>query len=103
MKAFQRVHKYRAKPTNGYASKREAAYADLLLTLKQAGQIIDWLEQVPIKLPGNNKYVVDFMVLDSTGVRFIEVKGFMTPSFKIKLKLLAESRPEIYNRLEIVK
>ena len=101
---FKSVNKYRNKRTGCYASKREAAYAAELGLLKLAGKVADWCEQVPVKLPGGSKYVVDFMVIDADGqVRFVEVKGVETAVFKLKLGLLEASRPEIFARLEIVK
>lgn len=104
MKGFRTVNKYSAKRTNGYASKREAAYAAHLGFLKLAGKVSDWLEQVPVKLPGGIKYVVDFMVIEPGGtIRFVEIKGFETAAWKMKLNLLQESRPEIFARLEVVK
>lgn len=103
-RGFKPVNKYRAKRTNGYSSKREAEYAQKLTFLKNAGVIRDWLEQVPVKLPGGSKYVVDFMVINPDGtIRFVEIKGFETPVFKLKLGLLEASRPEIFARLEIVR
>ena len=96
--------KYNARKSGGYASKREAAYADLLRRSKDAGAILDWLEQVPIKLPGNVRYVVDFMIIELDGsVRFIEIKGMETPEWKIKIRILEEMRPELYKRLEVLK
>jgi len=104
VRGFKPVNKYRAKRTKGYASKRESAYADHLGLLKLAGQVVDWLEQVPVRLPGGSKYVVDFMVIHADGsVRFVEVKGCETAAFKLKLGLLEVSRPEIFSRLDIVK
>jgi hypothetical protein len=100
---FRAGTKYGAKRVDGYASKRERDYAAHLATLKQAGKILDWIEQVPVKLPGGIKYVIDFMTIASDGVRFIEVKGMETDVWKIKMKLLSEAHPEIYARLDVVK
>ena len=82
-------HKYNAKPTKQggrtYASKAEARYAAALETRKRAGEVLFALEQVPIRLPGGTKYVVDFLVFEASGdVRFIDVKGVQTDAFKIK-------------------
>lgn len=97
--------KYRSVRTNGFASKREAEYAAELAIRKSAtnGDIADWLEQVPIRLP-SGRYVVDFMVIYRSGkVEFVEVKGFETPQWKAKMRELAATRPEIFARLSIVR
>jgi hypothetical protein len=90
-------HKFRAVPTvvdgTRYASKREAAYAAQLANEKRAGKILGWIEQVPIRLPGT-KYVVDFVVFDADGtVRFVEVKGMETATWRAKMRALAELYP----------
>lgn len=104
MRKFRTVNKFGAKRTNGYASKLEAAYAVELATRKQLGEIVDWLEQVPVKLPGNTRYICDFMLIMADGsVRFVECKGMETPVWRLKLRLLEESRPEVFARLEVVK
>lgn len=102
MKPFKQ-HKYKARRTGSYASKREAEYASLLQTRKQAGEILDWLEQVPIKLPGC-KYVVDFAVIANDGtVSFVEIKGMFTEAAKLKLRALQDARPELFARLEVLR
>ena len=99
-----RQHKYRAKRTNGYASKREAHYAELLAMRQRAGDILGWLEQVPVKLPGGIRYVIDFQVHHKDGtISWVEVKGFETAAWKMKMKLLEESHPWIFERLQVVK
>jgi len=101
-----RASKFNAKPTRGYASKREADYASELALRKQAlnGDVADWLEQVPVKLPGGVKYVIDFMVIyRNDRVGFIEVKGHETPAWRNKMKQLAELHPYIFNNLTVVK
>jgi hypothetical protein len=96
--------KYGAVRTSGYASKKEAEYAQLLERKKRSGLILDYLEQVPIWLPGRIRYVLDFMVLELDGsVRFVEVKGHENRVWKNKVKQLQELRPALYNRLEIVR
>lgn len=100
---FRVRNKFGAVPTRGYASKLEARYADELAARKASGEIIDWLEQVPIKLPGGIRYVVDFLVIGKGGVvSLVETKGVMTDVFKLKMRLLQEARPDLYARLEIV-
>jgi hypothetical protein len=108
MRPFETVsmNKFGAVRTNGYASKREAQYAADLTMRKAAtnGDVLDWLEQVPIKLQGGVKYVVDFMIIKRDGtVRFVEVKGHETQAWRNKMRQLAESHPEIFARLEVVR
>ena len=101
---FKTVNKYRAKRTGLYASKREAEYAAELQSKKRTGELLEFLEQVPVRLPGKIKYVVDFMLIMADGtVRFVEVKGVETPVYKLKLRLLEEARPEIFKLLEVVR
>ena len=102
-RAFRSRNKYGARQTRGYASKLEADYASLLDARKAAGEIMDYLEQVPIKLPGKIKYVVDFAVIALDGtIAFVETKGRETDVYRLKMRLLQEARPEIYARLEVV-
>ena len=103
-RSFKPVNKYGAKRTGHYASKREATYAAELALLKQAGQVAWWLEQVPVKLPGGIKYVADFLVCMADGrTRMVEVKGMQTAAWKLKLRLLEETRPELFAILEVVR
>lgn len=104
MKPFRQVSKYRAKRTGGYASKRESDYAGLLAAQQSAGVVSHFLEQVPVKLPGGVKYVCDFLVFYADGrIAFVEVKGVQTPAWKLKLRLLEESQPWVFERLEVVR
>jgi hypothetical protein len=97
-------NKYRAQRTGRYASKAEARYAAQLHTLKQAGAIADFLEQVGIRVSEGVRYVVDFVVFEQGGgVRFVEVKGLETAAYRIKVKLLKEAHPWIADRLEVVR
>ena len=92
---FKLRHKYGAKPTTiegiRYDSKKEAAYAGKLELLKKSGELLFYLRQVPVHLPGNIIYRIDFLEFwapkgDSQGdVIFTDVKGFMTPVSKIKI------------------
>lgn len=82
-------HKYGAKPTtvNGrrYDSKAEARYAQALEMRRRAGEVVMYLEQVPIRLPGGTTYRCDFVVFEASGeVRFVDVKGYETETFRIK-------------------
>lgn len=98
-------HKFGAVPTvqNGvrYASKAEARYAAQLDLRKRAGDVLFFLEQVPIRLPGGTKYVVDFVEFLASGeVRFVDVKGVVTPMFTLKKKQVEALYPI---EIEVVK
>jgi hypothetical protein len=98
-------NKFGAVRTNGYASKLEARYAADLAARKAApdGDVLAWIEQTPIKLPGGTRYVVDFLVFKRDGSwEFVEVKGKSTDVWKMKMRLMAEAHPELYSRLTVV-
>jgi len=91
-------HKFRATPvTQGgrrYDSKKEARYAADLKLRKQAGDVVGWLEQVPFHLPGGITYRVDFLEFRADGsVAFVDVKGYETKEFRMKMRLLREAYP----------
>ena len=78
-----------------FHSKREAAYYDKLLNDQKEGKINFFLMQVPFRLPGNTKYLLDFMTFRTTHhvnylVEYIDVKGFMTPVSKMKIAQVEE-------------
>jgi len=86
--------KYGNKPTNGYASKREAKRAAELKLLEKAGEITELSFQVPFELiPKCNgerscKYIAD-AVYKERGTTVVEdTKGYRTEVYRIKKKLL---------------
>ena len=88
--------KYRAVRTNGYASKREANRAAELELLVRVGAISNLRKQVKYELiPKRDgeravSYIADF-VYQQDGKEVIEdVKGFKTPVYKIKRRLMQE-------------
>jgi hypothetical protein len=86
-------HKFKAKRTelNGikFSSKLEAKYYSKLLELKNSGDILFFLMQVPFRLTGGIIYRLDFMEFWSDGnVILTEVKGFDTPQSIMKLKMV---------------
>jgi len=89
-------HKFNAvsvkDPEAGFfASKKEYGYYQELLLRQKAGEVIFFLRQTPLHLPGNAKYVVDFVEFRADGtVHFVEVKGRDLPMGKLKRKI-AES------------
>jgi hypothetical protein len=90
-RTFGHRQKYNAVPTvvDGirFASKKEAAYyCDLKLRVA-SGETRYFLRQVPIHLPGNVRYVVDFVRFDAEGqVHYVDVKGRPTTMYKLKKK-----------------
>lgn len=98
MKLPARRNKYGAKAVTAdgrrFASKREYARYCQLKTLAAAGVIADLRCQVPYTLAVGGvvicKYVADFVYYDAergTGV-VEDVKGFKTPAYRIKAKLM---------------
>lgn len=91
-------HKFKAKPTETdgirFDSKKEAAFYRELKLRQQAGDVIFFLRQVPVDLPGNIKYRVDFQVFLADGtVRFIDVKGHRTKQYIDKKKMVEALYP----------
>jgi hypothetical protein len=92
----QSMSKYRAKRTNGYASKREYLHAVNLHALEDAGEIKDLREQVSYELIPKDKlgrairYVADFCYWDIKRGRHVvcDVKGFRTDTYKLKRRLM---------------
>ncbi len=91
-------HKFKAIPTNydgiKFGSKKEQKrYAQLIL-LEKSGELLFFLRQVPFHLPGNVKYVCDFMCFWKDGSVTIEdVKGFKTEMYKAKKKIVEATYP----------
>lgn len=88
-------HKFSAvrTETDGikFSSKKEARYYDRLKLRKAAGEVVQFLRQVPFHLPGGVRYVVDFQEFHADGtVHFVDVKGMETPEFKAKRKIVEE-------------
>jgi hypothetical protein len=91
-------HKFGAVRTvvkeRSYPSKLEASYAAELHRRKEAGEVIGWIEQAPLRLAGGVVYQLDFLIFEADGtVRAVECKGYETPVWKIKAKLVAEAYP----------
>jgi hypothetical protein len=87
LKSYTHKFKNKAITDKGerFASKLEHRYKNHLELLKNAGEIVFYLTQVPIRLPGGTKYLVDFLVFYSDGtIKFVDTKGILTDSFKIK-------------------
>ena len=94
---FSERPKYRARRTTvhgqTFASKKEAKHYLIYRALEEAGQITDLKTQVGFKIVIKGKlicsYFADFTFLDSKGVYcVVDVKGFRTPVYRIKKKLV---------------
>ena len=86
-------HKYAAVATEvdgiRFDSKKEARYYAGLKIKQAAGEVVQFLRQVPFHLPGGVRYVCDFMEFRANGtVHFIDTKGVLTESFKAKKRMV---------------
>lgn len=102
MKYRKIKHKFNAKPTLNdgirFDSKLEARYYNKLKVAQTSGDLLFFLRQVPLHLPGNVRYVVDFLEFWKDGeVKFSDVKGIETEAFKIKKKLAENIYPVTLN------
>lgn len=91
-------HKFNAKKTEldgiTFPSKKEAKRYKELKMLKDSSEVLFYLRQVPFHLPGNVRYVCDFMVFWSNGEITIEdVKGMKTDMYIVKKKILEDTYP----------
>jgi hypothetical protein len=84
-------HKFNAKRTSvdniSFSSKKESLWYQKIKHRQDVGEVLFFLTQVPFRLPGNTKYLLDFMVFCADGtVQLIEVKGMKTPMGNLKVK-----------------
>ena len=91
-------HKFNAKAVTKnsirYDSKLEAKLASKLDIMKQQGEVLFYLRQVPFDLPGGIKYRCDFQVFYTNGeVEFLDAKGIETELFRVKKKQVEEKYP----------
>jgi hypothetical protein len=94
----KRGNKFGAKRTlvDGicFDSKREAAYYAALKLRERAGEVTDVELQVPFDLIVNGvlvaRYIADMVFFDHVvhHQRIIDVKGCVTPTFRLKAKLM---------------
>ncbi len=82
-------HKFNATRTEydgiRFDSKLEARYYEYLQTFEVEGELLFFLRQAPFHLLGGTRLVIDFVEFWADGtVRFTDVKGVETDSFKIK-------------------
>lgn len=80
----------------GFDSEKEAKYFDQLTIRQKAGDIMGFLWQVPLRMPGNVTYWCDFQVFEKDGsVHWVDTKGFKTAMYKTKLRLVNHYFPWI--------
>ena len=93
MKVFS---KYRAQPVrdeDGYfASKKEHKHWQVLKLRERAGEISKLERQVRFKLDHNGihicDYVADFVYFEGPRRIICDVKGYVTPEFRLKSKMM---------------
>lgn len=98
-----RTHKFNAKPavrewpdssTVKFPSKLQARYFDKLLLAMKSGELLFFLMEAPIRLPGGITYRVDFIEWWADGTtRFVDVKGRKTKQYIDKKKQVESLYP----------
>lgn len=91
-------HKFHAIRTEidgiKFGSKKESKRYQELLYLQKTGEVLFFLRQVPFHLPGNTKYLCDFVVFWKNGdITFEDVKGMKTPMYTLKKKQVESLYP----------
>ena len=91
-------HKYNARALviDGirFDSAKEGRYFQQLKLRQQAGDVLCFLRQVPIHLPGQTRLVVDFLEFHPDGtVHFVDTKGVQTETFKLKRRQVEDLYP----------
>ena len=97
-------HKFGAKPCEldgiKFASKKERRRYQELKLLQLGGNVLFFLRQTSIHLPGGVKYICDFQVFWSDGtVTFEDVKGYRTDLYKAKKRLVEATYPIIITEI----
>ena len=90
------TNKYRAQPVrdeDGYfASKKEHRQWQVLKLRERAGEISNLERQVRFRFEHNGihicDYVADFVYFEAMCRVVCDVKGFVTPEFKLKAKMM---------------
>jgi len=77
-----------------FPSKLEARWYRIIKDLKDAGEVLFFLRQVPFHLTPTVTYRADFMLFFEDGhVEIWECKGYDTPEWKIKKELVENLYP----------
>ena len=82
-----------------YRSRMEANYGAYLEFLRKRGEILAWEHEpetfwFPVKR-GCVSYLPDFRVRTAKGIEYHEVKGWMDPKSKTKLRRMARFHPAV--------
>lgn len=83
-----------------FPSRLEARYYQRLKELKESGELLYFLRQVPFHLPGGVIYRVDFAEFWPDKVRYVDTKGVETNTFKTKKRIVEAMYPV---KIEVVK
>lgn len=91
-------HKFNAAcvETDGikFPSKKESKRYLELKVLKESGEVLFFLRQVPFHLSGGVKYVCDFLIFWADGnVTIEDVKGMKTTVYTAKKKMVEATYP----------
>lgn len=80
---------------SGERNKTEAAYEQLLESMKIAGEVVWYrFEGLKLRLADNTFYTPDFFVMSADGrLEAHEVKGFWQDDARAKIKIAAEMYP----------
>lgn len=99
-KPESKPNKYHNHPTTvdgiRFDSKKEARYYEQLLIRQKLGEVQYFLMQVPLRLPGGTKYVVDFLVFFADPGKppeYVDVKGKLTQVFRLKKREVEHQYP----------
>lgn len=99
-KPSTKPNKYHNHPTTvdgiRFDSKKEARYYEQLLIRKKLGEVSYFLMQVPLRLPGGSKYVVDFVTFFTDPGKqpdYVDVKGRETQVFRLKKREVEHHYP----------
>lgn len=90
------MSKYKAIRTGRHASKKEARRAQELALLEKIGEISGLREQVRVELIPKQDgerpthYVIDFVYFEGQTEVWEDTKGFKTPVYRIKKKLVLQ-------------
>lgn len=98
MLPIKHKHKFNAKKTVNdgikFSSKLEARWYSIIRDMKEAGEVLFFLRQVPFHLTSDVAYRADYMLFFTDGsVEIWECKGYDTPEWKIKKKLVEDKYP----------
>lgn len=77
-----------------FASKKEHKRYKELKLLQKNGDVVFFLMQTPFHLPGNVKYISDFLIFwTDNSVTIEDVKGMKTPLYIVKKKIVETIYP----------